>query len=126
MTGRFGGAVRLYQDEMYLRDIDPPVMFNLHNLLDSAPGFRNGWKHLAAVIGLSLNEVNKFEAWEKRGESPTENMLKQWDYSNVTPTQLYLKLYEMRHAEAMKLIKNYVEPEHHRLIDEIVNRGEDS
>lgn len=105
---------------MYIRDIPPDILFRLYNMLDgTGVGQRNNWRQLAAYCGFTINDINSFARAQQRGGSPTEELLRVWDYSNVTVLKLFDTLAKMKHAQAMKLIKNFVDPKYHYKIDEI-------
>lgn len=53
-----------------------------------------------------------------RGNSPTEELLTMWGHHNHSVLELFVLLSRMHHYQAMTIIKQFVDKEYHRLIDE--------
>lgn len=53
-----------------------------------------------------------------RGNSPTDELLTKWGHQNHTILELFVLLSKMQHYQAMLIIKQFVNPEYHRLIYE--------
>ncbi|KAL0279249.1 UNVERIFIED_CONTAM: hypothetical protein PYX00_000853 [Menopon gallinae] len=53
-----------------------------------------------------------------RGNSPADELLTKWGHQNHTILELFVLLSKMQHYQAMLTIKQFVDPEYHRLIYE--------
>ncbi|XP_063952229.1 probable serine/threonine-protein kinase drkD isoform X2 [Lytechinus pictus] len=107
---------------VFLKDVKSArVKQELCSILD--PYLQNkDWMQLAGLMGFSHNDIAAFQLnLHRPGGSPSDVMLTTWDYENHTIEELYLKLYEMKHARCMTLLKDYVKPELHYLIQKVTN-----
>ncbi|XP_064473921.1 uncharacterized protein LOC135388350 isoform X2 [Ornithodoros turicata] len=80
--------------------------------------FRAFWR-IACFNYMNMDHItiSLMEQAVLRRESPTDELLHKWGEKNGTVNQLFVYLYKMKHMQAMLIIKEFVNPKYHHLLE---------
>ncbi|XP_034237417.1 serine/threonine-protein kinase RIPK-like [Thrips palmi] len=80
------------------------------------------WKTLGGLMKFKTFDIQCIESCERRGQSPSNELLTKWGSQNHTVQELFVLLSRMRHFHAMTILKPFVDPKFHILMSD----GEES
>lgn len=76
------------------------------------------WEELAGkYMEFDMMTIQDLRREERRGASPTDELLTIWGHKNHTVLELFALLSKMQHYQAMLILKPFVPEEYHRLIE---------
>lgn len=98
----------------YIYELPYAQRTRLCRLLDAG----GRWKELGFnYMNMDNITISLLEQAVLRKESPTDELLHKWGERNGTINQLFVYLYKMRHMQAMLIIREFVNPKYHHLLD---------
>lgn len=103
-----------YKQARYIYELPYIERDKLCKLLDAG----GRWKELGFnFMNMDHIAVSLMEQAVLRKGSPTDELLHKWGEKNGTINQLFVYLYKMKHMQAMLIIKDYVNPKYHSLLE---------
>ncbi|XP_077487784.1 pelle-like serine/threonine-protein kinase pik-1 [Amblyomma americanum] len=109
-----GMASASNQQVKYIYELPYGQRNKLCRLLDAG----GRWKELGFnFMHMDHISISLMEQAILRKESPTDELLHKWGEKNGTVNQLFVYLYKMKHMQAMLIIKDFVSPKYHHLLD---------
>ncbi|BES90853.1 Death domain [Nesidiocoris tenuis] len=100
---------------MFIYDMPYATRRTLCSIMDS----NNKYEELAGVhMKFDVGSVQRLGHAVLRNQSPTDELLREWGTQNHTVLELFILLSRMQHYQAMRVLKNVVDPKYHRLIYE--------
>lgn len=103
-----------YKQARYIYELPYAERDKLCRLLDAG----GRWKELGLhYMNMDHIAVSLMEQAVLRKGSPTDELLHKWGEKNGTINQLFVYLYKMKHMQAMVIIKDFVNPKYHSLLE---------
>ncbi|KAF6215830.1 hypothetical protein GE061_000165 [Apolygus lucorum] len=100
---------------MYVYDMPYATRKALCGILD----INNTWEELAGVyMSFDVISVQRLGQAILRNQSPTDELLRSWGTQNHTVLELFILLSHMQHYQAMRVLKDFVDPKYRQLIRE--------
>lgn len=98
----------------YIYDLPYCEREDLCRILD----LNEDWKTLGGLMKFRTFDIQCMERAERRGQSPSDELLTKWGSQNHTVQELFVLLSRMHHFHAMTILKPFVDPKFHALMSD--------